>query len=245
MSPFPKNLAILRHRAGYTQESLAEALGISRQAVSKWESGQGLPEAATLLTLADLLDCTLDQLMREELPEGLPDLPAPEVREAEDGWNTYDLYAAHMDRFSFRIALGVALILLGVAALLGNTALGLPGGMTLFSLFLCLAFAVFLFISEGVAHRVFMETYPQIPDLCPPEERSQFKRRFGLGVALAVSGILGGLGLLILGGSLFHGHFSTGSVALFLSILAVCIGILVYLGIQYVKYDPNTLYGNE
>lgn len=65
MSYFPENLSLLRRRAGYTQESLAEALNVSRQAVSKWESGQTMPEADKLLALADLLGCTLDQLMRE------------------------------------------------------------------------------------------------------------------------------------------------------------------------------------
>ena len=57
---FPQNLSILRRKAGYTQETLAEALGVSRQAVGKWEAGQALPEAATLLTLADLLGCSLE-----------------------------------------------------------------------------------------------------------------------------------------------------------------------------------------
>ena len=57
---FPRNLSAFRRKAGYTQEGLAEALGVSRQAVGKWESGQALPEAATLLTLADLLNCSLD-----------------------------------------------------------------------------------------------------------------------------------------------------------------------------------------
>ena len=47
MSIFSENLPQLRRRAGYTQEGLAEALGVSRQAVGKWESGQSLPEAAT------------------------------------------------------------------------------------------------------------------------------------------------------------------------------------------------------
>ena len=42
MSNFPKNLSLLRRRAGYTQESLVEALSVSRQAVSKWESGGSL-----------------------------------------------------------------------------------------------------------------------------------------------------------------------------------------------------------
>ena len=48
MSTFSNNLPILRRRAGYTQEALAEAAGVSRQAVGKWEAGQSMPEAATL-----------------------------------------------------------------------------------------------------------------------------------------------------------------------------------------------------
>ena len=43
----------LRRASGMSQEELAEKLGVSRQAVSKWESGATLPEAATLLTLAE------------------------------------------------------------------------------------------------------------------------------------------------------------------------------------------------
>ena len=39
MSIFSQNLPKLRRRAGYTQEGLAEALGVSRQAVGKWEAG--------------------------------------------------------------------------------------------------------------------------------------------------------------------------------------------------------------
>ena len=63
MTYFAENLAALRKRAGYTQETLAEALGVSRQAVGKWESGQGLPEASTLLTLADLRRMTPSRSM--------------------------------------------------------------------------------------------------------------------------------------------------------------------------------------
>ena len=42
MNRFSENLSQLRREAGYTQESLAEAMGGSRQAVSKWESGVSL-----------------------------------------------------------------------------------------------------------------------------------------------------------------------------------------------------------
>ena len=113
MSNFATNLSILRRRAGYTQESLAEALGVSRQAVGKWEGGQGLPEAATLITLADLLGCSLDQLMREELTE------EPPAQEEAEPWADpayqWEVYSQHMRRFSLAMAFGVALILMGVA----------------------------------------------------------------------------------------------------------------------------------
>ena len=54
MKPIAKNIAALRKRKGYTQESLAEKLRISPQAVSKWETGIGLPEASLLIELSDL-----------------------------------------------------------------------------------------------------------------------------------------------------------------------------------------------
>ena len=48
-----------------SQESLAEKLGVSRQAVAKWEGGQCLPELETLLAVADLFQTSLDRLVRE------------------------------------------------------------------------------------------------------------------------------------------------------------------------------------
>jgi len=49
-----KNIAALRRGGGLTQEALAQRLGITPQAVSKWETGQGLPEASLLVELAGL-----------------------------------------------------------------------------------------------------------------------------------------------------------------------------------------------
>lgn len=63
---FGSNLLFLRRKKGLTQEQLAQTLGVSRQTVSKWESGQ-VPELVTLMTLADLFSCTLDDLLRQDL----------------------------------------------------------------------------------------------------------------------------------------------------------------------------------
>ena len=56
----------LRKEQGLSQEELAERLGLSRQAVSRWESGTALPDAGNLLQLSRLFDVTADYLLDEE-----------------------------------------------------------------------------------------------------------------------------------------------------------------------------------
>lgn len=58
-----------RRKAGLSQEALAEALGVSRQAVSKWETGDAAPEISKLLSLAKTFDVSTDWLLSEEEPE--------------------------------------------------------------------------------------------------------------------------------------------------------------------------------
>lgn len=76
----PEKLIQLRREKGYSQEQLADLLGVSRQSVSKWEAGQSTPELAKLLTLADLFGVTLDALIREEQPVHPPAAPDPPRR---------------------------------------------------------------------------------------------------------------------------------------------------------------------
>lgn len=238
MSTFSNNLPILRRRAGYTQEALAEAAGVSRQAVGKWEAGQSMPEAATLLVLAEVLGCTLDQLMREELEEGA-DSPPPALKRQEEGEDLYRRYAAHMARFALLMALGVALVLTGVAAMLFTYLWVGESGLIVLPLLLCLAAAVFLFVYGGMDHDVFLKRYPRIPDCRDAREEERFQGPFRLGIALATAAIIGAVALLVTGGVLFDGNQSMEvlTVAFFLLILAGAVGALVFLGIFQEKYD--------
>lgn len=54
-----------RARCGMTQEYVAQSLGVSRQAVSKWESGASDPSTVNLLALAKLYGVSADELLRE------------------------------------------------------------------------------------------------------------------------------------------------------------------------------------
>ena len=60
---FSENLQAIRKNNQLTQEELAELLGVSRQAVSKWELGEGYPEVEKLLILSKKLNVSLDSLM--------------------------------------------------------------------------------------------------------------------------------------------------------------------------------------
>lgn len=59
-------LARLRKEHNYTQEQLAEILGVSRQAISKWESNAAYPETEKLIRLARMYDCSLDYLLLDK-----------------------------------------------------------------------------------------------------------------------------------------------------------------------------------
>lgn len=59
---FRDMLVKARKEKGYSQEVLAEKIGVSRQAVSKWETGDAQPALAQLIALADILDISLDVL---------------------------------------------------------------------------------------------------------------------------------------------------------------------------------------
>lgn len=67
---FSDRLRFCRRQRGLTQEQLAEAMGVSVAAVSKWELGQSVPELETLLELADFFDLSVDALLGFRLRDG-------------------------------------------------------------------------------------------------------------------------------------------------------------------------------
>lgn len=63
---FPEKLRALRKEKGFSQEGLAELLNVSRQSVSKWESGQTYPEIDKLIILSEIFHVTLDYLVNDK-----------------------------------------------------------------------------------------------------------------------------------------------------------------------------------
>jgi len=66
---FYEKMQTLRKEKGLSQEELAEMLQVSRQSVSKWESGQTFPETDKLVTLSEIFGVTVDSLLKDVEPQ--------------------------------------------------------------------------------------------------------------------------------------------------------------------------------
>ena len=66
---FGDKLTELRKKNGYSQEELAEKLGVSRQSVSKWESNNTYPETDKIIQIANLFDCSMDDLINDKITD--------------------------------------------------------------------------------------------------------------------------------------------------------------------------------
>ena len=104
-----KRIALLRKEKGLTQEELASHMGVSPQAVSKWENDQTCPDITALPRLARLLGVTVDELLegREELP-AVRVLPPAERKDLKDMMLRVTVDSADGDRV--RVNLPMALV---------------------------------------------------------------------------------------------------------------------------------------
>ena len=66
---FADKLILLRKKAGWSQEELAEQMDVTRQSVSKWEGAQSVPDLDKMLRLAELFGVSTDYLLKDELEE--------------------------------------------------------------------------------------------------------------------------------------------------------------------------------
>ena len=64
-----EKIAKQRKELNYTQEQLADILGVSRQSISKWESDIAYPETEKLIELGKTFDCSMDYLLKEDVME--------------------------------------------------------------------------------------------------------------------------------------------------------------------------------
>lgn len=112
METLGKNIANRRKMLHLTQEELADKLGVSAQAVSKWENDISIPDISLLINLADLFEVSLDELIRNKQPETR--LLAKEIRKPVDKM-VIRLVINSSDGDKIKINLPMALVKLGIA----------------------------------------------------------------------------------------------------------------------------------
>lgn len=84
---FGEKLFTLRKKEGLSQEGLAEKLNTSRQAVSKWENGQGFPETEKILKIGNIFNVSMDYLLKDSVKEErVEDVGYYVSREMADGF---------------------------------------------------------------------------------------------------------------------------------------------------------------
>lgn len=238
---FGKNLQKFRKARGLSQEELAEKMGVSRQAIGKWESGGGYPEAEKLIELSEVLGCSMDALVRGEADEskdgatrsGSSDLSAVTDTPVKAE------YVRLMNKFSKWIAVAIGLILLGVTGLVAMSSFGeyyADYGVVLMLGFVMVS--VPIFVVRGMEMGSFKEKHSKLEEFFDAEEIESYNQKFSLMVAGAVSVILAGLVvfmMLIVTNVL--GEFEALASAVFLMFVSVAVPILVYAGIQKGKYN--------
>ncbi len=60
-------IILLRKRKGWSQEELAEQLGVTRQSVSKWEGVQSVPDIQKIIQMSEIFGVTTDYLLKDEM----------------------------------------------------------------------------------------------------------------------------------------------------------------------------------
>lgn len=109
----------LRKKNEWSQEELAEQLGISRQSVSKWESGASIPDLDKIIRMSELFDVSTDYLLKDMLEEEQPS----ETEAADGSLHTVEVEEASVflresREFAMKIANAVTLFILSPVTLL-------------------------------------------------------------------------------------------------------------------------------
>ena len=106
---FSDKVRMLRKEHGLSQEELAGKLDVSRQAVSKWENGQGFPEMETVLRMSDLFGVSLDYLFKDS---GSEEKGTAEESVYYVSSEMAEEYLATKEKRGRKMAIGVAVIII-------------------------------------------------------------------------------------------------------------------------------------
>ena len=112
----------LRKKNGWSQEELADKLGVSRQSISKWEGAQSMPDMNRILKMSEIFGVSTDYLLKEDM-EMPADTGMPEFLTEEENIRSVSMeeaaaFLSYKERSSGRTALGVMMCILSPVVLI-------------------------------------------------------------------------------------------------------------------------------
>ena len=248
-----------RKHNGWSQEELADKLGVSRQSVSKWEGAQSIPDINRIIQMAEIFGVTTDYLLKDsakkkdseqtitESVETAKKLPTVGMEEASE-------FLKIEEKNAPLIALGVSLCILSLVLLivLGGFAdsgiLGISenqaGGLGVVILLIMVAIGVFIFIKCETKVKEYdflkteeIDTAYGVTQIAK-EKKDAFARTFNMNVSIGVVlCILACVPLLISSFFTEKTYVITAMVGLLLIIIAIAVNMFVRVGIINSSYD--------
>lgn len=248
----------LRKKNGWSQEELAEKIGVSRQSVSKWESAQAVPDLNKILVLSKVFGVTTDYLLKDEMVEeeylDLQQDVSEEVRHVT--MEQANEFMGLKQMTATRIAIGVALCILSPIMLIvlsGAAEMGMlsvafteerAAMIGLIILILFVASAVFLFITSGskthdyeFLNTEIIETAYGVNGMVREKQkryRNIYIRNCALGVCFCILSVVPLFMTIFVADNEFMACIGVG---LLLCMIAVGVYLLVKTGIIWESYE--------
>lgn len=235
-----------RKKNGWSQEELANNLGVSRQAVSKWESSGSIPDLQRILQMSELFGVTTDYLLKDEIEEE-PLNKYVETKTIKVSMEEANQYLDMKSRGSRIVANATSLCILSPVPLivLGTmTEDHTLVGSSLVFLLVLIAIAVYLFVNYGIRdasmqhlEKESFETEYGVSGM-ERERREQyeptFTRNIAIGVVLCILSVIP----TIMAGVMEADDSTSGiSVGLLLIIVSIGVNILIRAGMIKSSYD--------
>lgn len=229
MRDFGENLQYYRKQRELTQEQLAEKLDVSRQTVSKWESGTSYPEMEKILQLCDLFSCNMDTLMRTNAAQS-------EQQDSEG-------YERHMEKRRKNVTIGIVMLIMSVALQQLLSGLGWQESVANTLFWAVAIVAILVLVVAGMQGDIYRKNHPLIAEFYTPEEVARFDEKFPIWIATGIGTILVGL-LIAMNAEDLPKEFAMGIsineefyYGIFLLLVAVGVGIFIYSGLGKEKYN--------
>lgn len=235
-----------RKKNGWSQEELASKLGVSRQAVSKWESSGSIPDLQRILQMSELFGVTTDYLLKDEIEEERLN-EYVETKTIKVSMEEANQYLDMKSKGSRIVANATSLCILSPVPLivLGTmTEDHILIGFSLVLLLVLVAIAVYLFVNYGLREshmqhleKESFETEYGVSGMVR-ERREQYESTFTRNIAIGVVlCILSVIPTIMAGVMEVEDYMSGISVGLLLIIVSIGVNILIRAGMIKSSYD--------